>query len=80
MVPDPLSNAKRGKGLVKWGGCTVPDLQIPGENEVLIVTPNYNKTWIRSVALIALLSKFAFILENEAEKKLSDLGWSIGDP
>ncbi len=37
---------------------------------MFIVTPNYHKMRIRSVALIALLSQFASILENEAEKKL----------
>ena len=36
---------------------------------MLIMTPNYHKMRIRSVVLIALLSQFAFILENEAEKK-----------
>ncbi len=51
-------------------GCTVPDPRITGENAVLIMSPNYHKTRIRSVALIALLSQFASILENEAEKKL----------
>ncbi len=33
-------------------------------------TPNYHKTRIRTVTLIALLSQLASILENEAEKKL----------
>ncbi len=37
---------------------------------MLIRTPNYHKTLIRTVSLIALPSQFAFILENEAEKKL----------
>ncbi len=37
---------------------------------MLIVTPNYHKTRIRIVVLIALLSQFTSILENEAEKKL----------
>ncbi len=37
---------------------------------MLICTPNYHKTGIRTVSLIALLSQFASILENEAEKKL----------
>ncbi len=40
-----------------------------GGNVVLIMTPNYHKTQIRSIALIALLSQFAPILENEVEKK-----------
>ncbi len=37
---------------------------------MLIMTPNYHKMQIRSVALIALLLQFTSILENEAEKKL----------
>ncbi len=37
---------------------------------MLIIALNYHKTLIRSIALIALLSQFASILENEAEKKL----------
>ncbi len=57
---------RRGGG---WG-CAVQDPRIPGEIAVLIRTPNYHKTQIRTVSLIALLSQFTFILENEAEKKL----------
>ncbi len=37
---------------------------------MLIMTPNYYKTQIRSVSLIALLSQYTSILEDEAEKKL----------
>ncbi len=37
---------------------------------MLIIALNYHKTRIRSIALNALLSQFASILENEAEKKL----------
>ncbi len=41
-----------------------------GENTVLIITPNYHKTLIRTVTLIALLSQFASILVNEADTLL----------
>ncbi len=74
---DPLPNAKRRNGLVKWGwggggggGCAVQDPRIIGEIVVLIRTSNYHKKQIRIISLIAPLSQFASILENEAEKKL----------
>ncbi len=37
---------------------------------MLIMKPNYHKTRITSIALIALFSQFASILENEDKKKL----------
>ena len=48
------------------GECAVQDPRIPGGKHSV----DHHKTRIRSVALIALLSQFASILENEAEKKL----------
>ncbi len=50
---------------ISLAGCAVL-----GPHAVLIRTPNYHKTRIRTVSLIALLSQFTFILKNEAEKKL----------
>ncbi len=46
---------------VRSSDCAGPTrLRIPGENAVLIRIPNYHKTRIRTVSLIALLSQFLF--------------------
>ncbi len=50
--PDPLLNAKRGKGSGQVRGCAVQDPRIPGENAVLIWTPNYHKRRIKTVCLL----------------------------